>query len=125
VQRRLVLRSAGLQIRDFVTLHDVARALSHCIDLPEVAIGDGLFNVGGDCPMRIIDLAREIATRCMPVLGFTPGLEHPLPSENELAESHEYDISKFKATGFALAGSHELEIDNTLRLCQAAFGASS
>lgn len=121
-QRRLVLRSAGLQVRDFVTLHDAARALSHALDLPTSSLGDGLFNVGGECSMRIIDVVHEISSRCTAVLGFTPELQHPAPTRAEPAQFLEYNMDRIKATGFALSGEWKTEIDSTLHLCQTAFG---
>ena len=42
--RKLVLRSSGLQQRDFITLTDVGRAVAHLLSLPRKACGDGLFN---------------------------------------------------------------------------------
>jgi len=107
-----------------VTLHDTARALSHVIDLNTKNLGDGLFNVGGECSMRIIDIAHEIADRCAAVLGFVPELQRPHGDDTKSGQSYEYDIKKIKATGFSPEGSRQTEIDNTLRLCQMAFGAT-
>jgi len=121
-ERRLVLRSAGMQVRDFIPLHDAARALSHSIDVSENALGDGLFNVGGECPMRIIDMAGEVSSRCFEVLGFTPEWHFPPAGDSDVAQFHEFNMDKFKATGFALSGDRQKEIDDTLRLCHAAFG---
>lgn len=45
--RKLVLRSSGVQLRDFITLHDTARCVDHFIHLPARSCGDGLFNLGG------------------------------------------------------------------------------
>ena len=118
---RLVLRSAGLQARDFITLHDTARALSHCLDLPPTSVGDGLFNVGGESPLRVIDLGREIAQRCEAVLGFTPDIVRPEPLPGEATTMLDYRIDKIKATGFTLTGDRLAEIDATLRLCRKAF----
>lgn len=125
LQKKLVLRSAGLQVRDFVTLHDAARALAHCIDLSRDELADGLFNVGGECPLRIIDLVHEIAGRCKHVLGFAPEIIRPDETKDEQEQALEYNIDKFKATGFALNGNLYAEIDATLRLCQDAFGHSA
>ena len=50
----LVLRSAGLQRRDFVTITDADRAIAHLIYLPAQDIGDGIFNIGGACPITVM-----------------------------------------------------------------------
>ena len=118
---KLTLKSSGLQRRDFVTLSDVARCVEHFIALPKEKLGNGLFNLGGDCVMSMFELTSLIARRCEAVLGFTPPIERPAPGPNETAPDLQYDISKLKTTGFHLLGGVEDEIDATLRLCQQAF----
>jgi UDP-glucose 4-epimerase len=117
----LVLKSSGMQRRDFVTLHDTARAVEHLIELPAAALGDRLFNVGGENSMTVYDVARFIQTRCQATLGFRPEIKRPQPDPNEVSLPLHYDIQKLKATGFQLNGDMALEIDETLRLCHAAF----
>jgi UDP-glucose 4-epimerase len=119
--KRLVLRSSGLQKRDFITLHDVSRAVYHFMKLPEPECADGLFNLGGECALKIIDMAELVAERCSQTLGFKPEIttQEPLPKEtsNELA----YVIDKIKSTGFSLKKNLHEEIDATLRFCQNVF----
>ncbi len=119
--RKLVLSSTGLQQRDFITLHDVSRAVEHVILLPDVECGDGLFNLGGENPLHIIDLVYIISSRCEVILGFTPDV---VRQESNANSSHalNYNIDKFKDTGFSLSGSVEREIDDTLKLCHEVFG---
>lgn len=116
--RRLVLRSAGLQRRDFVTLHDVGRAFCHVIDMPKEMVGNGIFNVGGSWALRVIDMAELVRARCSAVLGFTPEIICPNPDASEVVLELDYCIDKLLATGFALTGNPVQEIDATLRLCQ-------
>jgi len=122
-QQCLELRSAGLQMRDFVTLHDTARALSHIIDLDPDQLGNGIFNVGGESSRRVIDFVHEIATRCSAVLGFTPDIVIPPNANEAYGNSYKYEIGKIKATGFTLEDRGQAEIDATLQLCHSAFGA--
>src|ERR1041385_3632743 len=58
--RKMVLQSAGLQKRDFVTLSDVARAVLHCLGLEPGPCGNGLFNLGGDKAMSILEMTRLV-----------------------------------------------------------------
>lgn len=115
--KQLTLNSPGLQVRDFVTLHDVTRAALHMIKLPADALADGLFNVGGENPLRIRDIAVRIAERCEKVLGFRPPLNCPAPRGDEHAPALDYRIDKLRSTGFALRGSMDDELDATLRMC--------
>jgi UDP-glucose 4-epimerase len=117
ISGRLVLRSAGLQKRDFIPLHDVARAIKHFIELPIDKTGDGIFNLGGEATYRIIDLAKLIAVRCEAVLGFIPEIERPDPVSDEISLELNYRIDKLKETGFCLNGNIEEEIDATLKFC--------
>ncbi len=120
-QRKLVLKSSGLQWRDFVTLHDVGAAVAHLSGLDRGQIGDGLFNLGGEAPLRMIDIAQRISARCQAVLGFQPVLERPPPAAGEEYPTLDYRIDKLKATGFVPTGSVDDELDATLRLCAKAF----
>lgn len=118
----LQLRSSGLQQRDFITLSDVGRAVDHLIALPADICGDGLFNLGGESPLRIIDLTEQIAVRCNTVLGFIPPILRPEPLPQEESLPLDFRIDKLTRTGFSLEGDFAGEIDATLRLCQQAFG---
>ena len=118
---RLVLRSAGLQKRDFIPLHDVVRAIKHFIDHHVDKYGDGIFNLGAEATYRIIDLTELIARRCEVVLGYRPEIERPDPVPGESYPELNYKINKLKKTGFSLNGNIENEIDVTLRFCYKKF----
>lgn len=113
------LKTSGIQERDFIALSDVARAVSHIIRLPDEAIGDGLFNLGGERSVSILQLATLIQQRCRAVLGFTPPIVRPDPNFGEKpAPPLNYSIAKLKATGFTVQGRLEDEIDGTLLFCK-------
>lgn len=120
-ERRLTLRSAGLQRRDFVTLLDVGRAFSHVIDLTCEQVGNGIFNVGGAWAPRVIDMAELIQARCSAVLGFTPDIIRREPCDGEVTLDLDLRIDRLLASGFELCGSAAAEIDATLSLCREAF----
>ncbi len=119
---RLLLRSAGLQRRDFLTLQDVSRAVSHVICLSNAQVGDGIFNVGGAWAPRVIDLVELIQTRCKVVLGFTPEIICPKPGDSDVTHELDFRIDRLLASGFELSGNVEAEIDATLLLCRELFG---
>ena len=120
--RKLTLRSSGFQERDFITLEDVGKAVAHFLRLQRSKCGDGLFNLGGEYSMRIIDLAELVASRCMDVLDFSPVIRRPKPIGEEVLKVLEYNIDKVKATGFVITGDINKEIDSTLCYCEHAFG---
>lgn len=119
---KLVLRSSGIQRRDFIPLTDVGCAVVHILNLAASECNGGLFNLGGGCSMRIIDMVKHIADRCKVSLGFDPPVLHPDPTEGEASEMLKYSVDKLLATGFTLTGDPMAEIDATLRLCWATYG---
>jgi UDP-glucose 4-epimerase len=123
-QKQLVLHSSGLQRRDFITLGDAGRAVDHLLHLPAVACGDGLFNLGGDCVLSMIELAQRVAARCAITLGFQPEVRTMQPPAAQTDAVLDYRIDKLKQTGFGLRGGMDAEIDATLQLCMRAFGAA-
>jgi UDP-glucose 4-epimerase len=113
---KLVLRSSGLQQRDFIALQDVACATEHLLGLTREQYGDGLFNLGG-VSLSIWEMTQRIEARCQAVLGFGPEIVRPEPTMNEQIASLRYDCEKLKKTGFSLKGMIDKEIDDTLMMC--------
>lgn len=122
--RVLALRTSGLQRRDFIPLEDVARAVEHFLFLEPSLCVDGLFNLGGESPLKIIDIAERIAGRCQVVLGYTPEVNRPQPLLDEVSADLDFSIEKLKSSGFSLSGNMDEEIDATLLLCKEAFGSN-
>lgn len=121
MEGKLTLRSSGIQRRDFIAISDVCRAVQHLLRLPQGSCGDGLFNLGGETSLPVIELAELIADRCQVVLGFRPAILRPTPPPDETAAAFDYRIDKLKQTGFHLAGELAAEIDSTLKLCAKTF----
>lgn len=119
--RKMVLRSSGLQSRDFITLTDVGRAVKHLLSIQSEDCADGLFNLGGENSLRIIEIAEKIADRSEVVLGFRPEIQRPIPPTDESGTILDYPIDKLKKTGFSLLSNVNEEIDATLTLCYHSF----
>lgn len=122
--RKLVLRSSGLQQRDFITLTDVGRAMRHLLELRQTDCEDGLFNLGGDNSISVWDMAQKIAQRCKMTLGYLPNIERPAPQSGEQVDSLNFHSGKLQKTGFKLLGNLDEEIDRTLLVCKVAWGLS-
>ncbi len=115
--RSMTLRSTGLQWRDFITLQDVSRVVTHMIYLQKNKIGNGIFNVGSGKSSRVIEMVELIQARCTEVLGYSPEIIRPQPAEEAEFPKLDYRIDMLLNTGFILRGSPALEIDDTLRMC--------
>lgn len=124
-KRVLVLRSSGKQRRDFIPMGDILRAIRHCLSMPAEHVGNGLFNVGGESPLRIVEIAELIAERCFHILGFKPPIQKLEASSTEPDLPLDFRIDKLKKTGFILTTSLAEEIDSTLRVCEQSFGRLS
>jgi UDP-glucose 4-epimerase len=118
--RILRLNSSGEQWRDFITLGDVTAALIHMIDTPSNSLGDGLFNLGGAMPLRILDVAEKVAARAALIFGQRPNIVRP---PGPPAQPIDYRIDKLLTTGFRPVGGLENELDATLEMYRTHFAA--
>ena len=116
-KHRMVLRSNGLQQRDFISLMDVGRAVRHLITLHKGDCLDGLFNLGGKASLSVWKMAQKIAQRCQIKLGFLPDIERPEPKVSEHVGALRYDCEKILRTGYGLEGLIDDAIDETLLFC--------
>ncbi len=122
---KMVLRSTGVQQRDFITLDDVCRAIAHLLELSSRQCQDGLFNLGSENAFSVWEMVQRIARRCQARLGFTPDIERSEPHDDEQYESLQYDCSKLHKTGFYWRNNMDEELDNTLAFCGQVWGSSS
>ena len=93
----------------------------HLLKIPVQQIGDGLFNLGGKTPLKIIQMAEIIAARCEAVLGFRPPIDKPSKLPNVTPASFEYSSKKLLSTGLVLDNNIESEIDALLKNCKTWF----
>jgi len=112
----LRLRSDGSQVRDFITLTDVARAVEHCLDLSDW--GDGLFNLGSGRILSVLELAEAIAAAYADSRGKRVEIERGPGRPVEPASPFEFCIEKLLATGFVLRGSFLEETLGTFELIE-------
>jgi UDP-glucose 4-epimerase len=115
--KELVLKSSGVAHRDFISLEDVGRAVNHFLTMPPGSWEDGLYNLGGDCSMSILQMAEIIAKVAGEEMGrrvlVTPGPSHP----SEKAVPVKYSINRIRAKGFHPRHNLEEEVQRTLGLC--------
>ena len=114
---RLALTSSGRPQRDFISIKDVARAVEHFLSLPSGSWEDGLFNLGGECSMSILQLSSRIAD----VYEATYGSSLPIVTgDGDSPDSWHavhFGVGKLKATEFTPKHNLDEEILRTLTLC--------
>jgi UDP-glucose 4-epimerase len=117
----LCLNSPGTQLRDFITLRDVSRAVSHLMELKVDQLGDGLFNLGSGKATSIFEMTECVAERWRALVGRDISIHRPV-GDGKPPPPLNYCCDKLGATGFKLTSQIDSEIDATLRLCISAFG---
>jgi len=115
----LRLRTAGTQLRDFIPLGDVGRAVQHILSGDSAMLGDGLFNLGGDAVMSVFAMAELIVARWKIHSGKDAPIFRPEPS-GPPPEPLVFSSEKLKSTGFARSCPVHQEIDATLGWCETA-----
>jgi hypothetical protein len=111
-------------MRNFITLTDLCAALRHLQHLPATSLGNGIFNVGSQKSVSVLEMAQLIVARCKQVLGFAPELTlGPPPAQQVKMDPLSFDCSKISTTGFSAVTPASVEIDGLLTMCQQVFGA--
>jgi len=119
--KKLVLKSSGMQTRDFITMTDVCRAITHLSELENYKLGDGLYNVGGAATLTILEMTKCVADRVSEVMGFRPEIVCEGHGRAEKAEPLDYRVDKITGTGFGLYGNFDDEIDRLITFCRECF----
>jgi UDP-glucose 4-epimerase len=120
--KRLLLKTPGTQRRNFLTLHDAARALEFLSVHPERWPDDGIVHLGSVMNLSIRELAERIAAQVNASMGFAPAIavaaEAPPGTEEELR----FSIERLASMGFTWTNELDDEIRATLKLCAKAEG---
>lgn len=116
---KIVLRSSGKQYRDFISLHDVARVVHHFAFIIPDRWGDGLYNLGGNCSMSILEVAQKTSDAYRLKYKKEIKIEKKQDDSNLIVPKPvKYNIEKLMRTGFTLKSDMFYEIDKTMDLCK-------
>lgn len=117
---RIILKSSGKQHRDFISLHDISEAVYHFLFIAPDKWGDGLYNLGGDCSMSILNVAEKISNVYKTkykreILEIKTG---QIENGSINLEPVKYSIEKLKKSGFNLNKDMDQEILKTMEVCE-------
>lgn len=106
--------------RDFIAIEDVVRAVHHFLDVvPAQRWSDGLFNLGGNCCLSIVEVAQKVAAVYQKKYGKEPvPVQYPAAGRGPQDRPFHYNVDKLKHTGFRWTGDIEEEVAGTLALCE-------
>lgn len=117
-QGRMVLKTSGRQHRDFIALTDVARAVELFLFDRRDKWDDGIYNLGGDHSMSILEVAKRIAD-CYEKY-FDKRVDLVVGTSNEENKDViQFSIEKLKACDFIPTADMDKEILGTLEVCKA------
>jgi UDP-glucose 4-epimerase len=122
---KLVLRSSGLQQRDFISITEVVRVATTLSTRALDVQLHGVFNVGSGVSQSVLELAQMVQQRCKLVLGFEPELQRLATGADERHEKLEYRTEKLNKIGLTVSTNHSDEIDSLLAFCSASFKRSA
>ena len=117
VEKRMEMRTDGLQERNFITKTDIARAVQHLIALPKTDVSNGLFNLGGSGSQTLLAMANMIQERAQKKFGVEIPLHRPEPTNTD-SQHLNFDIHKLLNTGFMLTENALREIDDFLDMIE-------
>jgi UDP-glucose 4-epimerase len=117
VEKRMEMRTDGLQERNFITKTDIARAVQHLIALPTSLTSDGLFNLGGSQSQSLLAMATTIQERAQKKYSAEIPLHRPEPTSSDIQHLN-FDIHKLLNTGFSLTEDTLGEIDDFLNMIE-------
>ena len=114
---KMILRSNGLQQRDFIAMEEICR-VAGCLTSNDLVFSTPkVFNVGSGSAQSVLNIAELIQQRCKLTLGYEAELQHPNPQANEKSENLKYCTDGLAEIGFSVVGDNSLEIDKLLMFC--------
>jgi UDP-glucose 4-epimerase len=108
----MTLQSDGLQLRDFIALDDVCKAITHLLLTPAEA---GIFNVGAGHSISVWDMALLVKHRAEQYLQKSIALSRKQPIAVSVPAQLHISIDRLLKTGFSPIQNTECEIDTTLQ----------
>ncbi len=117
--KKIVLRSSGVQVRNFITLNDVCRGVLHLLEINNYDFDHPIYNLGGPNTLSVNQVSDIIALICEKNYGYKPIIVKADIKENVV--NLFYDSSKMANTGFKWENKIELEIEETLTIAHKYF----
>lgn len=119
--RKLVLKTSGMQHRDFIPMSAVCCVIERLI-VAEKSKQSGIFNVGAGVSQSILDMAKMIQQRCEQILGFKPELYCAPKNEDEEYSMLDFQVDKLTTIGSEVDRESDItEIDDLLRFCKSSY----
>ena len=123
--KRVVLKTNGLQMRNFIPLQEICYAVDFIIQSPiqqKCKEAAGLINLGSNKSVSVLEMALLIQSRCKMILGFEPKLICGSQNFDKNNSELDYRIDNLRNMGYDPTIEPHQEIDNLLIYCFNNFG---
>ena len=116
----LVLKSSGIQERNFISIYNVSLAINHLIKNSEQLDKYSIINLGSNFSSSVIEIAKLVQDRCYLVTGFKPPIKLPIKNNDiENIEPLIFSTEKLNSFGLYLKYNRDVEeIDNLIKFCK-------
>ena len=118
--KKLVLNSNGLEIRNFIPISEICNAIDFLVcQIPfELRVGnDGPINIGSKTSISVLDMAKLIQSRCGPILGYTPELLVKEKKNSDKISYLNFKTNRLEALGYTYKHTLLNELDKLLIYC--------
>jgi len=113
--RCLVLKTDGLQRRDFIAMSDAIDIIHRLTVMPEMPAAGTVFNLGGGWAPTIWEVALLIQERCHRTLGFLPRIERVTPPPGQKSLPLDFRSDALNRIGITVPSGQTGEIDRLLQ----------
>jgi len=113
--RRMVLKTDGLQRRDFIAMSDAINIIYRLTVMPEMPTAGMVFNLGGGWAPTIWEVALLIQERCHRTLGFLPNIERRTPPSGMESPPLDFRSDALSRIGITVPCGQTEEIDRLLQ----------
>jgi UDP-glucose 4-epimerase len=111
----MVLKSSGVQRRDFIPMTSVIKVLGNLLIIEKHSIGNGVFNVGSGNSMSVWEMACLVQKRCEKFLNQQILLTRTATPLDSMGL--EYSVKKLMDAGIKFEVDHNKEIDELVSFC--------
>ena len=124
-ENKLTINSTGEQLRDFIPMQNVVRAIEHILCLSPKLLGNSIFNVASADSTSVIEIAEKVSKVFSDHFNYKPEIEvkEKTPANLEKGKNQfVIDISKLLSTGYNNEDTFEDEIINLINYVELNFG---
>jgi UDP-glucose 4-epimerase len=119
--KKLILKSSGEQIRDFVAIADVYNAIKYLIEDSIISRDNVIINIGSGRSRTLFEIAQNIQTFYTELYGTTPLIESPISTENLNSDFLYYKMNYLDKRNYKITDTFDNEMKKLLIFCKNTF----